>query len=155
MLVSAYVFEGCINPPSFAEEPKIEFARLSKDTIRQGLFQEDSLFVYFTFEDGDGDLGRTQDDDENNVFFIDTRTGTQDNSFGIPFIPQQGSSNGIEGTVEILLFSTCCIYDQGPDPCTPNPQQPYDEVSYEIYIVDRAGNESNRITTPPITLLCN
>ena len=145
---------GCIEPPDFAEVPKIEFVSLSKDTIRQGLFQQDSVYVTFAFEDGDGDIGREDDAEENNVFFIDTRSGQLDNSFGVPYIPPQGSSNGVEGTVEILLFSTCCIYSNGQDPCTPSTIQPYDSVSYEIYMVDRAGNESNRITTPAITLLC-
>ena len=128
---------------------------MSKDTILQGVFQQDSLFVLFKFEDGDGDLGRSANADENNVFFIDTRTGELDNSFGIPFIPQLGSSNGIEGEVEILLFSTCCLFESGQDPCTPSSIEPYDFLQYEIYILDRAGNESNHIITDTITLVCN
>lgn len=129
---------------------------MTKDTIRQGLFQEDSLTVTFHFEDGDGDLGREEDATENNVFFVDTRTGQLDNSFGIPFIPAQGSSNGIEGEVHILLFSTCCLFPNGqPDPCESSEDYPYDVLTYEIYITDRAGNKSNVIETNPITLICN
>ena len=146
---------SCINPPDFSDVPKIEFVGMSKDTILQGVFQQDSLFVLFKFEDGDGDLGRSANAEENNVFFIDTRTGELDNSFGIPFIPQLGSSNGIEGEVQILLFSTCCLFESGQDPCTASSIEPYDFLQYEIYIVDRAGNESNHITTDTITLVCN
>ena len=146
---------GCINAPDFAKVPKIEFVSMTKDTMLQGVFQQDSLLVTFHFEDGDGDIGREENADENNVFFIDKRTGQVDNSFGIPFVPPQGSSNGIEGDVHILLFSTCCLFPNGQDPCTPSDLFPYDEIVYEIYITDRAGNESNHIETPPITLICN
>jgi len=128
---------------------------MSKDTILQGVFQQDSLFVFFSFEDGDGDLGREANADENNVFFIDTRTNEIDNSFGIPFIPSQGSSNGIQGEVRILLFSTCCLFESGQDPCSPSVIEPFDFLQYEIYIVDRAGNESNHILTDTIALMCN
>lgn len=156
LVVVALTLPTCINPPEFANIPKIEFVSLSKDTLLQGVFQEDSLRVTFHFEDGDGDLGREENALENNVFFIDTRTGELDNSFGIPFIPAQGSSNGIEGEVHILLFSTCCLYpDNGPDPCEVAPQYPTNTLTYQIYIKDRAGHESNMIETPPITLLCN
>ncbi len=153
-LIGTGIF-SCINPPDFADEPKIEFVGMSKDTILQGVFQQDSLFVVFSFEDGDGDLGRKANADENNVFFIDTRTGEIDNSFGIPFVPSQGSSNGIEGEIQILLFSTCCLFESGQDPCTQSLVEPYDFVQYEIYIVDRAGHESNHILTDTITLVCN
>lgn len=116
---------------------------------------EDSLIVRFRFEDGDGDLGRENQASENNIFFIDERTGTLDNTFGIPAIPQEGAGNGVEGEVRILLFSTCCIYTDGQDPCMPNPSTPYDTVQYRIYIKDQAGHKSNEILTTPIILRCN
>lgn len=148
-------FEGCINSPDYPVEPKIEFTSISKDTLQQGTFQEDSLFVKFSFQDGDGDLGRTSSDLANNVFFIDERTGTLDNSFGLPAFPQDGAGNGVEGEIQILVYSTCCLYTDGEDPCVPNPNQPIDSLQYRIYIVDRAGNKSNEILTSVIYLKCN
>jgi hypothetical protein len=145
----------CLDSPDFPDEPYIEFLGLSKDTIRQGNFQEDSLFVVFRFEDGDGDLGRNDQDPENNIFFIDERTGTLDNTFGLPAIPEEGASNGVEGEISILLFSTCCIFPDGSDPCTISEQYPMDTVQYRIYIKDRAGHKSNEILTSPIILRCN
>ena len=146
---------NCLESPNFPDEPYIEFVSLSKDTLQQGIFQEDSLFVTFHFEDGDGDLGRTDQEPENNIFFIDERTGTLDNTFAIPTIPEDGAGNGVEGEVKILLFSTCCIYLDGSDPCVPNNQFPLDTVQYRIYIKDRAGHKSNEILTSPIILRCN
>lgn len=144
----------CLDAPAFPVEPFIEFVGLSKDTLRQGLFQQDSLLVVFRFEDGDGDIGRTSQAGENNVFFIDDRTGTLDSSFGIPAIPEEGAANGVEGEVRIVLYSTCCIYPDGEDPCTVNPSFPLDTVRYSIYMTDRAGHVSNTIRTSLITLRC-
>ncbi len=116
---------------------------------------EDSLIVRFRFEDGDGDIGRDDQGDANNIFFIDERTGTLDNTFGIPAIPQEGAGNGVEGEVRIVLFSTCCIYTDGQDPCLPNPSTPFDTIQYRIYITDQAEHKSNEILTTPIFLKCN
>ena len=52
----------CLEAPNYPDEPFIEFLSLSKDTMDQGVFQEDSLIVRFRFEDGDGDIGRTDAD---------------------------------------------------------------------------------------------
>lgn len=144
----------CLDSPDFPDEPFIEFLSISKDTLAQGIFQDDSLVVRFRFEDGDGDLGRKDQDPENNIFFIDERTGTLDNTFAIPEIPQEGAANGVEGEVRIVLYSTCCIYPDGSDPCVPNEQFPLDTVMYRIYIKDQAGHKSNEILTSPIILRC-
>ena len=93
----------CLEAPNYPDEPYIEFLSLSKDTMDQGIFQQDSLIVRFRFEDGDGDIGRTDADPENNIFFIDERTGTLDNTFGIPTIPEDGAGNGVEGLSERRL----------------------------------------------------
>lgn len=127
---------------------------MSKDTMQQGVNQQDSITIIFRFEDGDGDLGRTETSTENNVFLTDSRTGILDNTFGIPHIPAQGSSNGIEGTIFIRVYSTCCLHPV-EDPCTPSVMHPFDQLKYQIYIIDRAGNRSNTIETPAIHLICN
>ncbi|HEX5112637.1 MAG TPA: hypothetical protein VFV79_07310 [Saprospiraceae bacterium] len=153
-IMAALLCWGCVDSPNFPDVPRIEFLGMSKDTIKQGIFQQDSLVVVFKFEDGDGDIGRADQEHINDVFFIDERTGTLDNTFGIPLIPQEGAGNGVEGEVRILLFSTCCIYPDGSDPCTINPNYPIDSLQYRIYIKDRAGHTSNEILTPYIKLLC-
>lgn len=105
------------------------------------------------FTDGDGDLGH---EEELNIFFFDLRdTSFPFTQYRIPFIPEEGAANGISGEIILDLESSCCIYDSGQAPCTPSEEVPRDTVIYEVYIVDRAGNESNRVLLPPITLLCN
>jgi len=144
----------CLDTPNYADEPYIEFLSLSKDTMLQGYFLEDSIIVSFRFEDGDGDLGRKAQDEANNVFFIDERTGGVE-TYGIPAIPQEGAANGVEGEIRIVLFTLCCIYDDGTDPCIPHDTIPFEEVQFRIYILDQAGHKSNEILTSPITLRCD
>ena len=154
LIMLAMSFGSCLDVPDYPDEPLIEFVSVSKDTMQQGFFQEDSLIVKFTFQDGDGDLGRSAQGEANNIFFIDERTGTIDNTFAIPDIPQEGAENGVEGEVRIVLFSTCCIIP-GIDPCVPDSSFPYDTVQYRIYIKDKAGHQSNEILTTPIILRCD
>ncbi len=155
LLVLAVSGWQCLDSPNFPNVPFIEFTGISKDTLDQGIFQQDYLVVQFHFQDGDGDIGRKNLQDTNNIFFIDERTGTLDNTFAIPPIPQEGAANGIEGDVKIVLYSTCCIYNDGSDPCTINPSTPYDTVVYRIFITDQAHHKSNDILTTPIILRCN
>ena len=136
------IFTGwqCLDSPDFPDEPYIEFTQVSKDTMLQGNFQEDSVFVLFHFQDGDGDIGKSSQDAENNVFFIDERTGIVESTFGIPAIPQEGANNGVEGDVRILVFTTCCFYppETGILPCEPNELIPLDTIQYRFYMKDNA-----------------
>jgi len=146
------VIYSCTKPPEYAIEPQIKFEYSTKNTLLQGDSNQDSLSITISFTDGDGDLG---DNDSLNLFVTDGRTGFLENSFRIPFIPEQGAANGISGEITIDLFTTCCIYEnRSIPPCTPNPNEPTDELTYLIYIIDRAGNKSNEVETAPIILQC-
>ncbi len=143
-------FWHCVTPPDYPKEPKIEFISLSKSTLKQGeLGNEDSLFVNFSFTDGDGDLGSQ---DSFDVFFIDLRDNTEAERFRLPKIPEKGSGNGVIGTAKLTLPTTCC---RGIlPPCKPSRLKPVDTLVYEFYVRDRAGNLSNRVKTSPIFLQC-
>lgn len=145
---------ACAKSPNFEPVPILEFRTFSKNSMNQGEFN-DSLFVELFFTDGDGDFGASTTSNEANIFFKDLRTGVT-NSYKAPFIPSQGANNGIKGTIRILLRSTCCIYPPatGIFPCESVDEFPSNELTYEIYITDRGGNESNKVTTPVITLNC-
>jgi len=151
LILMVYVM-GCFNAPDFSDTPEISFTSMSKDTLIQGSTNEDSLWVNIYFTDGDGDLG---DNQELNVFIQDTRDGFFLSGYRIPFIPEEGSGNGIDGQLQLLFFNSCCTYDDGTLPCSPSVSQPFDQVIYEISIRDRAGNESNKLPLPAITLICN
>ncbi len=149
--------QSCITPPNLPDTPEITYTGMSKMELDQGALNQDSLFIFFSFTDGNGDIGLDPSDrgTENfDLIVIDTRTGNIQDRFFLPFVPPKGAANGIIGNAEVLILSTCCLYDDGTPACEINPNQNTDSVIFEVYIMDREGNESNRITTPPITLNC-
>jgi hypothetical protein len=148
------VFQFCVKPPDYPDEPVITFESLSKDVMYQSTFGQDSVIITFAFTDGDGDLG-FKDDAEESIFIVDGRDSFQKPSYRIPHIEQQGAGNGISGSISIVVPTTCCIYPPPLPPCdTINAPQQLDTVFYLIRIKDRAGHLSNEIQTGPITLIC-
>lgn len=145
-------FLACSSAPDFDDVPKIEFVSVSKSEMMQcpvGLC--DSIFITLNFEDGDGDVGEDQVIDLN---VIDNRSGDTYENKSIPMLPEQGASNGISGQITFKLFSSCCIFPDGIPSCESPEDYPTNELSLSIYMTDRAGNESNTITTSVVTLLC-
>ncbi len=134
-------------------KPKISLLSFSKDTLKQGDLNQDSVFISFRFEDGDGDLGWGSSDLRRDIFVMDDRTNLIMDQFKIPDSP---SSNGkpITGQLTIRVYTTCCIFPNQIPPCTTPPQYPFDSLTLDIYLKDRAGNESNHIKTPRIILRC-
>jgi len=148
---------GCINAPDYSDTPTIEFVSFSNTTMKQAPLNSDTTVVTLTFTDGDGDLGFSLDTPGENIFVIDNRTGKFYDRFRIPAIPPQGANNGVSGTINMVLLNTCCIFPpQDSIPACESPAQyPTNELTYTIYMEDRAGNRSNEVVTPAIELRCN
>ncbi len=149
------VLQACTQPPEYPVEPVIEYLSVSKNTMREGKFQEDTIYVTIGFTDGDGDIGREDTDNTIDLFVTDLRTGITDNTYKVPYVPELGSGNGISGTITFQLYATCCIFDEpGYVPCEDVAPAPFDTVRYEIYLIDRAGHVSNTVQTEPIFIQC-
>lgn len=146
---------SCVNPPDFPEEPVLTFESLSKSEMLQGDFNEDSLFVLLSFTDGDGDIGRPTTDSTRDIVVFDNRTGKVQERFKMPEVPEDGTGNGIEGEITIRLFNTCCLFPGTFPPCSKVAQYPFDTITYDIYISDRAGHQSNTVTTTAVILRCD
>ncbi len=146
----------CIQPPDYPSEPVITFKSLNKNVIEQGSATAifDTLVVTISYTDGDGDLG--YEDPAFDIILTDSRDGNI-NQFRLPVIPEQGTGNGISGEIQLFIpnapSNLCCIPEIG-DPCTVIAGLSEDTFSYSIYIIDRAGHQSNTVETDPITLLC-
>ncbi|MCO6485669.1 MAG: hypothetical protein J5I41_07815 [Saprospiraceae bacterium] len=153
ILAASIVLAGCLRPPEYPVEPVIEFRQLSRDWMSQDQFNTDSLLITIHFTDGDGDIGTEEGTFD--LFITDTRDNFMPPAYRLPKVPEQGTGNGISGEISFVLFTTCCFFPDGQDPCTVNPTYPTDTISYLIYIRDRAGHTSNVIETPPIVLLCD
>jgi len=152
---------SCAQPPDYPIEPVLEYVGMSKNTLVQGDGTEDETWITLAFTDGDGDIGFFKEGStqvETDLFIRDLRLDAVTEKFTIPFIPEQGSSNGISGEINFRMYTTCCIFPDWvtgqPAPCDTSPEYPMDTVRYEIYIKDRAGHESNRVQTELIYLLC-
>jgi hypothetical protein len=149
-------FAACVRPPDYPIEPRLEFVGLSKSTVLQdGLVgPRDTFFLTVSFTDGDGDIGFQ--DSDSTLYVVDTRKkGSRirvNDVQGLPSVPQQGAGNGITGEIRMRIFGGCCT--NSLIPCSAPFTFPRDTVIYEVYIKDRAGNESNRIAIPPVYILC-
>ena len=142
----------CSRPPDYPIIPHIDFVSQSKTLVRSGQIAEDSLYVTLSFTDGDGDLGNNPNDPNSlNIFTVNKLYNQPADSFRLPFIPEQGTKNGISGQIRVRLLTGCC---KGSFPCDPYIKQKYDTLSYDISVKDRAGHVSNVVTTPPILLQC-
>ena len=87
---------SCTKPPDYPIEPIIEFERLSRNSMKQGFTNNDSIVVTVSFTDGDGDLG--SNDSTIDIFVSDTRIPNAEPSpYKMPFVPVQGVGNGISG----------------------------------------------------------
>lgn len=145
---------SCVNAPDFSDTPEIEFVGLSNNSMIQNSLNTDSVFVSFSFQDGNGDFGFEPNVFDQNIFLVDNRTGDNYDAFKAPTIPEQGASKGVEGTIILRVFTTCCLFPDNIPPCEAPEAFPTDTISLDIFIKDRAGNVSNRVTTTPIILRC-
>jgi len=145
---------ACVSSPQFSDIPELSYVGVSKTSMVQSRVLSDSLFLFFDFKDGDGDIGIDNDNNFFDLTITDNRTGEIYDRYKTPFVPEQGASNGVEGAVQLKLFTTCCIYDDEYNACdVPTPIRTND-FTLDIQLVDRAGNLSNVITTEMITLIC-
>jgi len=155
-VLSLSILLACSDPPIYPDEPIIEFVNLSKSSMQQSFVStSDSILVTLSFTDGDGDIGSEPGDSSSSVLYIDKRQNELQPARVIPTVGDVGVGKGISGEIFVILPTTCCIEVAGNTTftCEKKPGTT-DEVIYEMWIVDRAGNESNRIELPPITLRC-
>ena len=127
--------------------PKIGLINNSKQFMVQN--GQDSTYIRFSFEDGDGNLSS---DTSDNILVRDGRTVQIIATHRIP--PYTGSIGNIHrGEATIVVHSQCCIYPDSTS-CNPSTIFPTRTMYYTIQVIDRAGNLSNKIESPTITLDC-
>lgn len=157
-LLAIFVVVCCVQPPDYSDVPEIKYVGLSKNLMQQGEGYTDSIFVTFTFTDGNGDLGYPESDPTASVFIRDSRDSFPKPPLQLPYVEPQGAGNGISGEITVKLPTTCCIYTSPEGikfACDDVPATiQFDSFYYYIKIRDRAGHESNEIKTDVILLRC-
>lgn len=148
-LFLAFVALGCGPKEEFPIEPRITFK-----SFVQG---DNGAKLTISFTDGDGDIGLDPSDSGypydsastyyNNFFlhYEELQNGTWvrpelelENNYRIPRITPSGQNKTLKGDITVDLFWPI------------RPGSPYDTVRFEVFIVDRALHESNRVITDPI-----
>jgi hypothetical protein len=149
LLLSALLLGGIYScrKSSNSPIPYIELISLSPDTIKGGS-PADTAFLTFHFSDGDGDLGNDISQGDYDVFLRDMRDSVYPIlRFPFPNIPDEARDpiDGLRGQGAIALYGVNLI-----------PRQDTihkfrgDTVVYQMWIMDRAKNLSNVITTTPL-----
>ena len=139
-ILAAILVLGCTtvsDEPFYDLTPRIELLEVAEDTVVQFT---DSISVKILYEDGDGDLGNP-DPDVNSIFVKDSRLELADEYYLGPLAPE-GSKISITGTLNINLSPTFLLGNGTVE-----------KMVLSIYVVDRAGNQSNTIETGTITIL--
>lgn len=123
--------------PGISDVPEITSVTASPTQIVEF---EDSILFTIGYRDGNGDLGENNADAKN-LFITDNRINIT-YSFRIKQLAPSNSTIPIQGTIHATLNSTG-ITDGSS-------QQ---NVSYSVYVVDRAGNRSNVATTTTLVIV--
>ena len=117
--------------------PQINFVGISPETVTEF---ESTVTITIAYQDGTGDIG-FENPDSPVVFVKDSRLAGED-GFHIPPLAPLNSNVPIQGNLDVVLKNTF-ILGNGDEETT----------NYEVYLIDRAGNKSNTIKTPDITIV--
>ena len=129
--------ETVSDDPVFDLTPRIELVDWSADTLVEF---KDQLVIRFSYEDGDGDLGNA-DPEVNSIFVKDARLEKAE-AYDLAPIAPNGSEISITGTLRVLLSKTFVLGNADQETTT-----------FDLYLIDQAGRQSNTIQTPPITII--
>lgn len=137
-------FSSCLKKQTASPVPAIEF--------KSFIANKDTAELYINFIDGDGDIGLTQNDTvaPNNyncfITYIEKQMGVWvkrelpiDFNYRIPIVNTSNKKKTIKGEIKIAI-----------KPFYYDPFSQFDTIKYELYIVDRALNKSNVISTREI-----
>ncbi len=140
LIFSALVLASC-SKNTMSKIPSISGLKLyPADSFIIGV---DTAIMKFDFADGDADIAN---DPKSMVYVKDSRYDTGFQAYEFPSITStiEDPNKGLIGTVYLL-----------PIQPTPRDSVHYhkgDTLTYEVYITDRAGNQSNHLISAPFYL---
>ncbi|HAP70468.1 MAG TPA: hypothetical protein DCR04_12230 [Flavobacteriales bacterium] len=132
----ACVLSSCDKLTEISEVPEIAFESVVPNVVTE---YQDSLYFTLSYRDGNGDLGQNNTD-ENNLFIQDSRNQVT-YGFRIQQLAPDNSDIAIQGNLNVTLPNAAIINGGASE-----------SVSYTIWVVDRAGNESNRVNSSTVTV---
>ena len=129
-------FVSCSKDSVLSSVPVIKFLDVNSTSIKEF---KDSLVIRFEYTDADGDIGE-DNPDKNDLFVKDRRLVNADYYFVKPLSPP-GSEIKITGIISVQIKNTFLL-GTGNSELT----------QFNLKLRDRAGNWSNSINTPNITI---
>ena len=138
LLLAFPALASCTGEMMEDSSPVIQLEAAGPSTVVE---LRDSIYMRISFYDADGDLGENLTN-ENNLFVVDTRLNLA-HEFRISQLVPGSATVPIQGELEWTLPG---VYRLDENLAS-------EEVVYEIYLVDRAGNPSNTLTTPAFTIV--
>ncbi len=129
-------FVSCSKDSALSSVPVIKFLDVNSTSIKEF---KDSLVIRFEYTDADGDIGE-DNPDKNDLFVKDRRLVNADYYFVKPLSPT-GSEIKITGIISVQIKNTFLL-GTGNSELT----------QFNLKLRDRAGNWSNSINTPNITI---
>jgi hypothetical protein len=123
--------------PPISPIPIIEFVDIFPKKVKA---YQDSITIRIKYQDGDGDLGENNPTVKN-CYVTDNRISIE-YPFRIKQLAPNGAEIAIRGEIDIVIANTGFADDANAT----------EEVTYVIYMEDRAKNKSNIIATLPITV---
>ena len=118
------------------DTPEIEFVSMSSSSIQEF----DDVTLVISYVDGNGDLG-TSDADAKSIFVTDNRTSITHEYHLQPLTPDN-SDIAIQGELNIHV-ENIVILDQNNNS---------ESTTFSIKIKDRAGNESNAVSSSTLSI---
>ncbi len=118
--------------------PEITFETISPGTVKEFA---DSVVIQLTYTDGDGDLGENGSGIEN-AFITDSRNNLT-YTFRIRQLAPDNANVIIRGKLSIVVPAVALV----------NSSSTSETATFDIYIKDRAGHQSNTITTSSVTVV--
>ncbi len=145
-LVFTVAFFSCKKKnSSFSQTPFITYNGISPDSVRAGS-SEDTIYISFKFQDGDGDLGNDQNSGNYDIYM---KSNKDTSEFRYYFPPQMldgitDFSKGISGTCYFYVPAALFIIEDST--------KLRDTINFKLYIKDRALNTSDTIQTENVIL---
>lgn len=134
--LTGYFISSCNTAGEISEIPEVSFESVAPNVVTE---YQDSLVFTISYRDGDGDLGENNTDNDN-VFVQDSRNQVT-YGFRVQQLAPDNANIAIQGNMNVTLPNTA-IVNGGTS----------ESVSYTIWVVDRAGNESNKVTSSTVTV---
>jgi hypothetical protein len=131
-----FAFLSCSKDSAVSSVPLIKFLDVNSTSIKEF---KDSLVIRFEYTDADGDIGE-DNPNKNDLFIKDRRLANADYYFVKPLSPP-GSEIKIKGIIRVQIKNTFLL-GTGNSELT----------QFDVKLRDRAGNWSNSINTPNISI---